>query len=49
MDPLKIARIEKLVFETETEADTVHVNGPYCITFGWREGDAWRIDLENYH
>jgi len=28
---------------------TVHVNGPYCITFEWREGDAWRIDLENYH
>ncbi|CDQ09665.1 Plasmid maintenance system killer protein (fragment) [Acidithiobacillus ferrivorans] len=28
---------------------TVHVNGPYCITFEWWDGDAWRIDLENYH
>lgn len=23
--------------------------GPYCITFEWRDGDAWRIDLENDH
>lgn len=28
---------------------SVHVNGPFCITFEWIEGDAWRVDLENYH
>lgn len=28
---------------------SIHVNGPFCITFEWIEGDAWRVDLENYH
>jgi plasmid maintenance system killer protein len=25
------------------------VNGPWCITFEMREGDALRVDLEQYH
>lgn len=28
---------------------TIHVSGPWCITFEWGEGDAWRVDLEQYH
>jgi proteic killer suppression protein len=28
---------------------TIHVNGPWCITFEWRDGDAWRVDLQQYH
>lgn len=30
---------------------SIHVNGPWCITFGWdaRTGEATDIDLENYH
>lgn len=28
---------------------SVHVNGPWCITFEWRDGDALHVDLENYH
>lgn len=28
---------------------SVHVNGPWCITFGWDGEDAVSIDLENYH
>jgi proteic killer suppression protein len=28
---------------------TVHVNGPWCITFEFEEGDAFRVDLEQYH
>lgn len=27
----------------------VAVNGPWRITFEWRDGDAWRVDLEQYH
>lgn len=27
----------------------IAVNGPWRITFEWREGDAWRVDLEQYH
>ncbi len=28
---------------------TVHVNGPWCITFEFAAGDAARVDLEQYH
>jgi toxin HigB-1 len=28
---------------------TVHVNGPWCITFEFADGDATRVDLEQYH
>jgi toxin HigB-1 len=28
---------------------TVHVNGPWCITFEWDGVDAVRVDLEQYH
>ncbi|HLF58969.1 MAG TPA: type II toxin-antitoxin system RelE/ParE family toxin [Alphaproteobacteria bacterium] len=27
----------------------VKVNGPWRITFEWRDGDAWAVDLEQYH
>jgi proteic killer suppression protein len=28
---------------------SIHVNGPWCITFEWQEGEALRVDLEQYH
>ena len=28
---------------------SMHVNGPWCITFEWEEDDALRVDLEQYH
>jgi toxin HigB-1 len=28
---------------------TVHVNGPWCVTFEFLDGDAYRVDLEQYH
>jgi toxin HigB-1 len=28
---------------------SVHVNGPWCLTFGWQDTDAVRVDLEQYH
>lgn len=28
---------------------TVHVNGPWCITFEFDNGEAFRVDLEQYH
>lgn len=27
----------------------IKVNGPFRITFEWIDGDAWRVDLEQYH
>jgi proteic killer suppression protein len=34
---------------TRPKRYTMHVNGPICITFEFDDGDAWRVDLENYH
>ena len=28
---------------------SIHVNGPWCITVEWEEGEALRVDLEQYH
>ena len=28
---------------------SIQVNGPWCITFEWKEGEALRVDLEQYH
>ncbi len=28
---------------------SVHLNGPWCITFEWVDGYACRVDLEQYH
>jgi proteic killer suppression protein len=28
---------------------TVHVNGPWCITFEFEGGDAYAVDFEQYH
>lgn len=31
------------------ERFAVSVNGPWRITFEWEDGDACRVDLEQYH
>lgn len=28
---------------------TVHVNGPWCITFEFSDNDAYAVDFEQYH
>jgi proteic killer suppression protein len=28
---------------------SVHVNGPWCITFEFEDGEASRVDFEQYH
>jgi proteic killer suppression protein len=28
---------------------SIHVNGPWCITFAFDGADAVRVDLEQYH
>jgi len=28
---------------------TVHVNGPWCVTFEFVDGDALAVDFEQYH
>jgi proteic killer suppression protein len=28
---------------------TIHINGPWCITFEFSNGEVRKIDLEQYH
>lgn len=28
---------------------SIHVNGPWCLTFEFESGDAYRVDFEQYH
>jgi len=28
---------------------SIHVNGPWCLTFEWQGENALKVDLENYH
>ena len=28
---------------------SIHVNGPWCITFEWQEQHVYLVDLEQYH
>ena len=28
---------------------SIHVNGPWCLTFEWADGVAVKVDLEQYH
>ncbi len=28
---------------------TIHVNGPWCITFEFDDGNAFYVDFEQYH
>lgn len=28
---------------------TVHVNGPWCVTFEFADGDVFAVDLDQYH
>jgi proteic killer suppression protein len=27
---------------------SLHVNGPWCVTFEWEDGEAVRVNLEQY-
>jgi proteic killer suppression protein len=28
---------------------SIHINGPWCVTFEFDEGETRRVDLEQYH
>ena len=28
---------------------SIHVNGPWCVTFEFDSGNAFRVDFEQYH
>jgi proteic killer suppression protein len=35
--------------EGKPQRYSIHVNGPWCITFEWEDGNALRVELEQYH
>ena len=35
--------------QDDPKSYSVHVNGPWCITFEWDDDGAVNVDLENYH
>lgn len=28
---------------------SIHINGPWCLTFSFESGDAFDVDIEQYH
>jgi proteic killer suppression protein len=28
---------------------SIHINGPWCLTFEWHDENVYRVSLENYH
>ncbi|MEI6314279.1 MAG: type II toxin-antitoxin system RelE/ParE family toxin [Syntrophus sp. (in: bacteria)] len=49
LEDLNIPGFDFHILRGKPKRYTIHVNGPWCITFEWREGDAWRVDLVQYH
>jgi toxin HigB-1 len=35
--------------QSKPERCAIAVNGPWRITFEWKDGDAYEVDLEQYH
>ena len=33
----------------DPKRDSIHVNGPWWITFEWQENEILRVNLEQYH
>lgn len=49
LDELKIPGFNFHGLQGKPKRYSIHVNGPWCITFEWNEGNAIKIDLEQYH
>jgi len=41
--------LARILGNLEPTRYSVHVNGPWCVTFEFEDGDACRIDFEQYH
>lgn len=48
-DEMNIPGFDFHTLHGQPRRHTVHVNGPWCITFEFENGDAYRIDFEQYH
>lgn len=49
LDDLRVPGWRLHALHTRPRRYAIAVNGPWRITFEWVEGDAVRVDLEQYH
>ena len=49
LDDLKIPGFNFHGLEGVPKRYSIHINGPWCLTFEWRDENAYRLNLENYH
>jgi len=49
LDELVIPGFDFHGLEGKPKRYSIHINGPFCLTFEWADGDIYRVDLENYH
>jgi proteic killer suppression protein len=49
LDDLRVPGFDFHPLRGEPKRYSIHVNGPWCVTFEWEEGEAIRVDLEQYH
>lgn len=48
-EALNVAGFDFHSLQGKPKRYSVHVNGPWCITFEWHNENAVKLDLENYH
>jgi toxin HigB-1 len=49
LDDLRVPGWRLHALHTRPVRHAIVVNGPWRITFEWADGDAVRVDLEQYH
>ncbi len=49
LNELRLPGFDFHVLRGKPKRYSIHVNGPWCITFEWIDGNAFRIELEQYH
>jgi proteic killer suppression protein len=49
LDALRQPGFDFHALRAEPRRYSIHINGPWCITFEWENGNVRRVDLEQYH
>jgi proteic killer suppression protein len=49
LNELRLPGFDFHVLRGKPKRYSIHVNGPWCITFEWIDGNAFRVELEQYH
>ena len=49
LESLNLSGYQFHPLHTRPVRHSIHVNGPWCITFRWDAGRVLKVDLEQYH